>query len=87
MGRGRPVAYEGNSVCLRGERKNGAAPYEADPGLPAHLGTMQTARDASAVRLKCIPPVKHIDPTRPDTPIVLVEVAARKLDFHVNRIR
>ncbi|MSU53551.1 MAG: hypothetical protein EXS41_09210 [Opitutaceae bacterium] len=86
-GRARTVEDERNSLCLHGERKNGAAPHEAYPGLPAHLGTMETGQRASDVRLKCIPLVKQFRAARPDTSVLLVEVAARKLDFQGERIR
>lgn len=66
---------EGNSLCHRGERKNGAAPHEVHPGLPAHLGTMGNGRRASDARLKCIPLVKPFCAARPDTPTALVGAA------------
>ena len=66
---------EGNSLCHRGERKNGAAPHEVHPGLPAHLGTMGNGGRAFDVRLKCIPLVKPFCAARPDTPTALVAAA------------
>ena len=69
------MEVEGNTLLLRGERKNGAAPHHVHSGLPAHLGTTGNGRRASDVRLKCIPLVTPFCTARPDTPIVLVAVA------------
>ena len=74
-GAGRSEDVDENSLLLRGERKNGAAPHEVHPLIPAHLGTTGNGRRAFDVRLKCMPLVKPFCAARPDTPTVLVAVA------------